>query len=183
LPGVGYIPALKAFVEDRGAKLIPPMLFTRFYDVEFSKEVIVFDPNKMTPTIPYVHSPNPDVRLVIRVNIGAGSADVVLDTGANQNECTSVLATICYPVVHVPLDESLGRKKQATYEAGYRVPIHIPGIYSGFRTFYISDIRESKLSLLSATQFLDEGWRLRYGEHGLSRLATSDRHLLGPESL
>src|SRR5215831_4566053 len=51
---------------------------------------------------------------------------------------------------------------------GYRVPINIPGAYHGFRTFYVSDIRESKLSLLSATQFLEEGWRLRYSEHGIS---------------
>jgi hypothetical protein len=56
LPGVGYIPTLKAFIEDRGANLISPMLFARFFDIEFSKEVIVFDPNRRQPTVPYVQS-------------------------------------------------------------------------------------------------------------------------------
>ena len=88
-----------------------------------------------------------------------------------MNKISSVVATICkmrnYPMIHVPLGESLGKKRQTTM-IGYRVPINIPGAYHGFRTFYVSDIRESKLSLLSATQFLEEGWRLRYSEHGIS---------------
>lgn len=57
LPVVGHMPALMAFVGDRGANLISPMLFTRYFDIKFSKEVIVFDPNKIRPTIPYAHSP------------------------------------------------------------------------------------------------------------------------------
>jgi hypothetical protein len=175
LPGVGTIPVLKAFVEDRGANLISPMRFTPFYDIEFSKEAVVFDPNRIPqPTIPYTHSPNPEVKPVINVNIGVRSANIALDSGADVNEITSQVANSCgvqnYPPVHVSIDESLGPKRRATYKEGYRVPVTIPGVYNGLKTFYISDIRESNLSLLSATQFLDEGWRLRYGEYGVSFL-------------
>src|SRR5215813_4805258 len=134
LLGVSHIPTLKVFVEDRGANLISPILFTRFFDIEFSKGVIVFDPNRKQPTVSYVHSPDPDVKPVIHVNIGAGSADLVLDSGADVNEISSVVATICkmrnYPMIHVPLGESLGKRKQSTM-IGYRVPIDIPGVYHG----------------------------------------------------
>ena len=154
LPDVGSM-TVKAFIEDRGANLISPMLFTKFYDVDFSKEVIVFDPNKIRPAIPYAHSSNPDVRPVIRVNVGASWVDLVIDSGADQNGISSVLASICkvnnYPVIHVPLHESLGKTRQATYQVGYQVPVYIPGAFSGIRTFYISNIRKSNLSLLSAT--------------------------------
>jgi len=78
LPGVGHIPALKVYIEDRGANLISPMLFTRFFDIEFSKGLIVFDPNRSPPTVPYVHSPHPDVKPVINVKIGVSSADLVI---------------------------------------------------------------------------------------------------------
>jgi hypothetical protein len=171
LPGVGYIPAIKAFIEDRGANLISPMLFTPFYDIEFSKEAIVFDPNRLRPTVPYVHSPDPDVKPVINVRIGASSVDLAIDTGADISEINSEVAAICkiqkYPKVHVPLSESLGQRKQ-TSVVGYKVPIIIPGAYSGTRTFYVTDIRKSKLSLLSATQFLEGNWRLKYAEYGIT---------------
>ena len=67
----------------------------------------------------------------------------------------------------MPLAESLGKRKQATL-VGYRIPITIPGVFHGLRTFYVTDIRKSKLSLLSATEFLEEGYRLRSPEHGVS---------------
>jgi hypothetical protein len=86
---------------------------------------------------------HPDVKPVI-----AGSANVTLDTGDDQNEITSVLTTICkiqnYRAIHVPLGESLGKRKQATL-VGYCVPVTIPGVYHGLRTFYVIDIRESNL--------------------------------------
>jgi len=172
LPGVGTIP-INAFIEDRGANLISPLLFARHYDIEFSKQVIMFDPNRVRPQVYYAPSGNADVKPAIRVNIGKGAAQsIIIDTGADQNECTSVLADICkiqnYPVIHVPLNESLGKKRQAVYTKGYRVPVTIPGVLSVLRTLYVSDIRESNLSLLSAIQFLDEGYRLRYGQYGIT---------------
>jgi len=93
------------------------MLFTRFFDIEFSKWVIVFDPNRKQPTVPYVHSPDPDMKPVIHVNIGAGSVNMILGSGADINE----ISARNYPATHVPLTESLGKRKQAMM-IGYLVP-------------------------------------------------------------
>ena len=80
----------------------------------------------------------------------------------NANTCS------CFVLYNASLSDCVAGMLDGQEKAGYRVPVTIPGVYHGLKTIYISDIRESKLSILSATQFLDAGWRLRYREHGIT---------------
>ena len=49
-----------------------------------------FDPEKMHPAIPYVHTDNSEEQPIIRVKIGSGTADLVVDTGAWFDEVNTI---------------------------------------------------------------------------------------------
>ena len=52
----------------------------------------------------------------------------------------------------------------------YRAPLTIPGtgIVNEQKNFYLSDFRQSKLSLLAGVQLINSGRNLRFGQEGMT---------------